>query len=172
MKYYPEILGAWIELIPAKYRSAEWFKGLPLEIRSQFYRTNDRFDSQVAAEYLAENHGCDDSHLLRPTKKQVSKFGDVGGVIYSNNMFRFFFPDGPKNHCVRGNPAQWAFVGYVDVGEDRIIKVSRDSSVVRSKLRRVANKSIASGLSRLGISEPVIFNLALTVAEDVGEVAA
>ena len=172
MKYYPEILGQRIALLPAKYRSAEWFASLPLEIRNQFYRTIDRFGSQVAAEYLAENHGCDDSHILKPTKKQSSKFGDVGGIIYSNNMFRFFFPDGPKNHHVRGNPSQWAFVGYIDVGEDRIIKVSRDSSDVRSKLQRVAKKSIASGLSRLGISEPVIFNLALTVAEDVGEVAA
>ena len=126
----------------------------------------------MAAEYLESNHGCDDRHELRPTKKQSSKFGEVRGIIYSNNNFRFFFPDGPITHYVRGNPAPWAFVGYVDVGDDRIIRVSRDSSDVKGKLQRVVNKSIASGISRLGISEPAIFNLTLTVAEDVREVAA
>lgn len=169
---YPEILGHNIELLPAKYRSSEWFESLPPEIHRQFYWTVGKYGLEVAAEYLNDNHGCDDIDQLRPTKKRGSKFGYVQGFIYAKNTFKFIFPDGPHYYCTKNNSTDWCYVGYVDVGEKRIIKASRDSGYVRTKLNKAINKAVVSGISRLGISEPLIFNLTLTVAEDLREVAA
>ena len=166
---YPEILGRWTTLLPDKYRSAEWFESLPLDIQHQFYGTVKRFSKQVAAQYLRDNHGCDNSQELRPIKKQTSSFGHVQGVIYTKNTFKFFWEDGPKSYYLKNNPARWAFVGYVDIGDDRIVRTARHSSYLRSKLQLVIKKAVESGCSRLSIGEPMLFNLTLTVAEDLRE---
>ena len=169
---YPEILGHNIELLPAKYRSSEWFESLPQKVHVQFYWTVKKYNLEVAAEYLNDNHGCDDSQGWHPTKKRVSKFGDVNGFVYAKNKFKFIFPDGPYYYCTKNNSLQWRFVGYVDVGEIRIVRASRDSGYVRTKLNLAIAKAVKSGISRLGISEPLIFNLTLKVAEDLREGAA
>ena len=166
---YPEILGYNIKLLPHRYRSAEWFESLPLEIQRQFYWTVKKYGIEVAAEYLNDNHGCDGNHELNRTRKRASKFGDVQGLIYAKNTFQFFWDDGPQYYRITRNPSRWLFVGYVDVGEERIVRASCASSDARTKLNLVVKKAIASGISRLGISKPMIFNLTLTVAEDIRE---
>ena len=168
---YPEVLGYNIKLLPTKYRSAEWFESLPQEIHRQFYWTVNKYGLEVAAEYLNDNHGCDGNHELKRIKKRASKFGEVRGLIYANNMLQFFWDDGPQYHRITRDPSRWLFVGYVDVGDTRVIRASRVSNDARTKLNVVVKNAIASGVSRLGISRPLIFNLTLSVAEDIREVA-
>jgi len=162
---YPEVLGRWVAILPEKYQTAEWFDTLPEHIQNQFYRTTKRFPSEVAAEYLRDNHGCDDNQELKPIKKQLSSFGYVKGIIYAKNTFKFFWKDGPKYYHLKNNPARWAFVGYIDIGDDRIVRTARDSSCLRNKLKLVIKKALQTGVSKLGIGEPMIFNLTLTISE-------
>lgn len=169
---YPEILGHNIELLPAKYRSAEWFEALPVEIHRQFYWTVKRYKLEVAAEYLRDNHGCDDSQCWKSTKKQGSKFGDVRGEIFAGNTFRFHFEDGAQDFYIKQNPSEWRFVGYIDINGLRIVRTSSDSCYIRAKLAASVKKAVDGGALSSAISEPMIFNLTLTVAEDIRASAA
>ena len=172
MKKYPEILGRMIKLLPAEYRSAEWFDSLPLDIQNQFYSTVKNFPLQIAVDYLRTNHGCDGKDELNPIKKRHSKFGQVRGEMFSGNIFRFYFDDGAQNFRLDRDPRDWRFVGYVDIDGRRIVRTSRDSCYVGRKLDDTIKKALDGGALMATISKPKIFNLTLKIAEDIREGAA
>lgn len=155
---YPQCLGWHIHLMPTYTQNEEWFRALPKHIQRRFWLIAERFPKVVAAEYLRDNHGT-----VPPSKR----YNLVRGEVYSN-CIKFQFPDGDRSVTLRGNPADWACVGYVDTPDRRYIRCSNEMRRLDSKLRKLRMQLIQdpeNGFKTL--PEPQLFQLKLTVAEDI-----
>jgi hypothetical protein len=142
---YPECLGRSIALLPAYARDAQWFDSLNESIRSRFWLILGDYGRAVAAEYLRDNH--------RRLKPVIRDGGTVDGVIYARRIV-FRFMDGDHAIHYKSSPANWQYVGYVDVNGGRVIRVSADRDRLISRLRSAASSGVVT-----------VCRLRLTVAE-------
>jgi hypothetical protein len=99
----------------------------------------------VAAEYLRDNHP-------RPCP-DVRDGGWVEGVIYARRIV-FRFIDGDRSIIYRPSPANWRYVGYVDVDGEMVIRVSADRDRLTRRLKQLAGGRVITVCSlRLSVAE-------------------
>lgn len=165
---YPVCLGSRVTLMPAKCRNIEWFESLDSAVQNQFSKILAKFGKQVAAEYLRDNHGPSVDRWPFSPSIVPSKYPRVEGTLYSDYL-AVAFEYGVYRIRTNNSPANWQYVGYVETSDRRIVKPSRDTKILLTKLRKERDVLIAQGIE---VSEPIIFKLRITLAEKLREVSA